>query len=72
MTHRFDFIFTSPKHSDRPFNATAIIYLKTYLNDENSDILISPTLHSTEYEEYIDTLISELQEIKTKLHRKFK
>ena len=71
MTHRFDLIFKKPKKGDPPFNPIGTICKKTFLKDEKGNFLISPDLYSTEYEGYIDNLISELQQIKVKLRKKF-
>jgi|APSaa5957512622_1039677.scaffolds.fasta_scaffold164664_1 hypothetical protein len=72
MTHRFDFIFTAHHRGDMPITPYAKICLNTSTVDKDGNRFISPDLYSSEYEKYIDELILELQEIKKKLHRKFK
>ena len=71
MTIKFDIIYHSPKKDDPPFTPYADICLKSSSTDSQGNIIISPELTSTEFEKYVDVLISDLRELKIKARKIF-
>ncbi len=71
MTTRFELIFKAPRKKEPPFTPYASICLKTSMKDDKGNIYISPDLTSIEFDNYVDNLIRELNEIRSKGQKKF-
>lgn len=70
-TVRLDLDWTAPKTGDRPFNPIARIAIKRS-SELNGKRLLSPDLMTiVEVDVHIDLLISDLEEIRKKAHKKF-
>lgn len=71
MSTRFELIFKAPQKKEPPFTPYARICLRTSMKDDKGNIYISPDLPSLEFDNYVDILIRELNEIKSKAQKKF-
>src|SRR3990167_6888091 len=65
MSYRFDFKVISPKKKDKLFTPYGHIYLKSYSEDKQGDILLSPTcIDENEIDEQISFLIADLEKVR--------
>lgn len=75
MTHRFTLDFKSGKKGELRSTPTASIYLETYTQEKKGERFsmpfITPELTSVEFDDYVDELILELQNIEKQARRKF-
>lgn len=75
MSHRFALDFKSGKKGELPSTPTASICLETFTEEKRGELLsmpfITPELTSVEFDDYVDELILELQNIKKKARKKF-
>ena len=76
MSHRFALDIKSGKNRELRSTPFASIRLETYTQEKKEERLsmpfITPELTSVEFDDYVDELILELQNLKKKAHRKFK